>query len=566
MEADASDVLDGGVEAGAVAELVGVGVEVLVVEALDDGFVGDSFEVGEGEGGCGVEGELEAGLELVVVAVAPEVVALAEESAVLVGGERGVVEAVGGAEVELLAEEDGVGVHAMDLEGVVWGEAPSEGAELDGEGIGEGAVGAEEDEARIGVGLVAEGEEEDGECGGADGAVDVLDVDDVAGGGAEVAEAFDIEFVVGAEAEDGGIAGVAVGAGRGIGVVEGEADGSCEAEHRGTLWNEVGGALGLGMGRPIVVIARELPGVVEIPEGEVRVVGRDAVPRERLAEAVRGATVLVTWVSERVDEALLEAAGPGLRAVCNFAVGTDNIDLGACARRGVVVTNTPDAVTEGTADLAWALLLAVARRLVVADRFARSSEYAARGPLGPTEFVGTDLTGRRLLIVGAGRIGRAVALRSIGWGMRVEYVARTRHWDFELAPLAARRVGLEEGLREADVVSVHTPLTPETRGLIGRREIGWMKRTAILVNTSRGPIVDEGALVEALREGRLFGAGLDVFEREPVVHPGLVGLENAVLTPHIGSAAARYREMMTEMVVGNVRAVLRGEGPANKVG
>jgi glyoxylate reductase len=287
--------------------------------------------------------------------------------------------------------------------------------------------------------------------------------------------------------------------------------------------------------------------------------------RPQLLAHVSGASVVVTWVSERVDAELLDAAGPSLRAVCNFAVGVDNIDLDACRARGVMVTNTPNAVTEGTADMAWALILSVARRVIPADRFARTPEYAARGPLGPTEFVGLELTGRTLLIVGAGRIGFAVAMRSLGWGMRVLYVARGRHWDFELAPLAARRVTLEEGLREADVVSIHTPLTPETRGMIGPSALAMMKRTAILVNTARGLIVDEGALAAALNEGRIHGAGLDVFEREPVVHPGLIGLDNVVLTPHIGSAAGRYREMMTEMVSENARAVLSGQEPPNRV-
>jgi lactate dehydrogenase-like 2-hydroxyacid dehydrogenase len=302
------------------------------------------------------------------------------------------------------------------------------------------------------------------------------------------------------------------------------------------------------MPRPIITIARQLPGRIELPsvsgqpiDAEFRIGGLDALPRERLLELARGSTILITWVSEKVDAALLDAAGPELKAVCNFAVGVDNIDLAACRARGIKVTNTPDAVTEGTADMAWTLLLAVARRLIPADRFARSPEYPRRGPLGPTEFVGLDLTGRTLLIVGAGRIGRAVALRSIGWGMRVLYVARTRHWDFELAPLAARRVCLEEGLREADAVSIHTPLTPETRHLIGERQLALMKPTAILVNTARGPIVDEAALVRALKEQRLYGAGLDVFEHEPKIHPDLLALDNAVLTPHIGSAAAPGR-------------------------
>lgn len=318
-------------------------------------------------------------------------------------------------------------------------------------------------------------------------------------------------------------------------------------------------------GRPVVAVSRPLPGDVQFPGAEVRFGPPDRMSREELLRFVRGAAVAITWVSERVDAELLAAAGPQLRAVCNFAVGTDNIDLGACKARGVIVTNTPDAVTEGTADMAWALILAVARRLVEADRFARSPEYAARGPLGPTEFVGLDLTGKTLLIVGAGRIGFATAMRSIGWGMRVLYAARSQHWEFELAPLAARRVELHDGLREADVVSIHTPLTPQTRRLIDARALALMKPTAILINTARGPIVDEGALVEALKERRIYGAGLDVFEEEPRVHPGLIGLTNCVLTPHIGSAALKYREMMTQMACENARAVLEGREPPNRV-
>lgn len=317
--------------------------------------------------------------------------------------------------------------------------------------------------------------------------------------------------------------------------------------------------------RPIVAIPRRLPGVADIPGAELRVGGDDRMTRDDLLRFVRDASVLITWVSERVDAELLDAAGPQLKAVCNFAVGLDNIDLAACRSRGVIVTNTPHAVTEGTADMAWALLLAVARRVVEADRFARSPEYPRRGPLGPPEFTGADLTGRTLLIVGAGRIGFAVAVRSIGWGMRVLYVARSRHWEFELAPLAARRVELHEGLREADVVSIHTPLTPETRRLIDARALSLMKPTAILVNTARGPIVDEAALAAALKERRIFGAGLDVFEDEPRVHPGLIALDNCVLSPHIGSASAKYRALMTEMACANAHAVLEGRPPPNRV-
>ncbi len=229
------------------------------------------------------------------------------------------------------------------------------------------------------------------------------------------------------------------------------------------------------------------------------------------------------------------------------------------------MTNTPDAVTEGTADLAWALALAVARRVVEGDRFARSGDWRRHGPLGMAEFMGLDFTGRTLLIVGAGRIGFGTALRSRGWGMRVLYVARSRHWDFELAPLAARRVSLEEGLAEADLVSVHVPLSPETRHIIDARAIGLMKPTAVLVNTARGPVVDEAALAAALKERRIWGAGLDVFEREPEVHSDLPGLDNVVMTPHLGSAAVRYREMMTEMVAQNAGAILAGREPPNRV-
>jgi glyoxylate reductase len=179
--------------------------------------------------------------------------------------------------------------------------------------------------------------------------------------------------------------------------------------------------------------------------------------------------------------------------------------------------------------------------------------------------VGLDLTGKTLLIVGGGRIGFAVAMRSRGWGMDVLYVARSRHWEFELAPLAAERVTLEEGLPRADVVSIHVPLTDQTRKLIDAKALKLMKRSAILVNTARGPIVDEQALVDALKAKKIYGAGLDVFEREPAVHPELLGMTNVILTPHIGSAAARYRVMMTEMALENARVVIAGGQPPNRV-
>lgn len=316
---------------------------------------------------------------------------------------------------------------------------------------------------------------------------------------------------------------------------------------------------------PTVAVTRPIPGELRVPGAQVRTGPGPAMERGDLLRFVAGADIAVTMFSDRVDAEFLDAAGPQLRGVCNFAVGYNNIDTGACRERGVRVTNTPDAVTEGTANLAWALLLATARRLVEGDRYARSGDWARGGILGMADFMGVDITGRTLLIVGAGRIGFATAARSIGWGMRVLYVARRKHWEFELAPLAARRVTLEEGLAEADVISLHTPLTDDTRHLIGRDQLARMKPNAILINTSRGPVVDEAALAEALAAKRIWGAGLDVFEREPEIHPGLVGLDNVVMAPHIGSAERRYRELMTQMVADNAGAILAGREAPNQI-
>ncbi|MBI1189966.1 MAG: D-glycerate dehydrogenase [Tepidisphaera sp.] len=315
-----------------------------------------------------------------------------------------------------------------------------------------------------------------------------------------------------------------------------------------------------------ICVCRHLPGELDLPDTEL--ISNEcerAFLRDELLSFVSGANILVTWVSERVDDELLKAAGEGLKAVCNFAVGTDNIDLAACKKRGIIVTNTPDAVTEGTADMAWTLMLAAARGLIAADRFARSAEYGARGPLGPNEFLGLDIAGRTLHIVGAGRIGFATALRSLGWGMKILYTARTPHPAFEFAPLNATRVSLEEGLAKADYISLHTPLTPETRGLINAKNLAIVKPGAVLINTSRGPVVQEQALVDALKGGRLAAAGLDVFEQEPKVHPDLISMTNVVLSPHIGSASRRSRGMMVEIVRANAMAIIAGGEPPNRV-
>lgn len=322
-----------------------------------------------------------------------------------------------------------------------------------------------------------------------------------------------------------------------------------------------------------VRVCRPLPGEFDVPGAEVRFGPERGFPD--IADRhgfFRGAHACVTWVSDRVDEAFLNAVGPRLKVVANFAVGYDNIDVDVCRRRGVIVTNTPDAVTEGTADAAFMLMLAAARRLSAADRFVRSGDWERHGILGPNEWIGRPLAGKTLLIVGAGRIGYATALRSIGWGMRVIYASRSHAAAFEHAPLNARRFELDDGLREADVVSLHVPLTPtgtppeqSTRHLIDARRLSLMKPTAVIVNTCRGPVIDEAALADALASGRLFAAGLDVFEHEPRVHDRLKSLDNVVLTPHYGSSNVTSRAGMSALCEANIRAVLAGRPPVTPV-
>jgi glyoxylate reductase len=311
---------------------------------------------------------------------------------------------------------------------------------------------------------------------------------------------------------------------------------------------------------PLVACCRSLPFPLDIPGCEVRYGGPRGVMRAaELHGFVRGADAVVTWFCDKIDGAVMDAAGPQLKVMSNYAVGFDNIDLAAAKQRGIVITNTPDAVTEGTADMAWALLLAAARRLAHADRFARDGRWPAAGILGPADLMGQPIAGRTLLIVGAGRIGYATALRSTGWGMKVLYHARGRKPQFEFAPLNAKWVELDDGLKQADFISIHTPLTPDTRHIIDARRLGLMKPSAVLVNTSRGPTVDEAALAVALRDGKLFAAGLDVFEREPAIDPVLLTLENVVMAPHIGSANLDSRKMMVDLCAANIRAVLAGK-------
>ncbi|MBL4698641.1 MAG: D-glycerate dehydrogenase [Phycisphaerales bacterium] len=317
--------------------------------------------------------------------------------------------------------------------------------------------------------------------------------------------------------------------------------------------------------QPTVGFTRTVPGTPEIQGVCVKTLGDAKATQDQILGFVPGLDALVTMYTDPVDDALLEAAGKQLKIICNFAVGYDNIDISACKNRGIIVCNTPDAVTEGTANLAWLLIMATARRLIEAHQYAISDTYPANGHLGMHEFLGMDLCNKVIHIVGAGRIGYATALRAKAFGMRIIYTARSRHIDFEMTPLGATRVTFEDGLAQADVVSIHTPFTPQTRHLINRGNLKLLKPTAILVNTSRGPVIDESALVDALAAGKLWGAGLDVYENEPVVHPGLLTLNNVTLTPHIGSAEIAWREAMTEMVLTNIKAALAGQESPNRI-
>jgi glyoxylate reductase len=287
----------------------------------------------------------------------------------------------------------------------------------------------------------------------------------------------------------------------------------------------------------------------------------DPPPRAELLARLPGAAALLCTLGEKVDAELLDAAGPTLRIVANYGVGFENIDTAACRARGIRVSNTPGVLTEATADLTWALILSAARGVVEGDRWVRSGTWPG---WGPTQLLGTELKGATLGIVGAGRIGSAVARRSVGFGMRVLYTHPRVSEELErLVP--ASRVPLDRLLAESDIVSLHVPMRPENRHLIGREQLRSMKPSAILINAARGPLIDEAALVEALREGWIAAAGLDVYEHEPGLTPGLAALRNVVLLPHLGSATRATRERMARMAAENVIAVLSGRPPLNPV-
>jgi glyoxylate reductase len=284
----------------------------------------------------------------------------------------------------------------------------------------------------------------------------------------------------------------------------------------------------------------------------------EAIPRDELLRRIAGKAGAITLLTERVDAEFLDAAGPDIRIVANYAVGFDNIDVEECTRRGVLATNTPEVLTETTADLAWALLMSAARGVAEGDRFLRSGTPWV---WGPQMMLGQDVHDATLGIVGFGRIGQAVARRGRGFGMRVIYFDPYRPPEEVERELGAEYREFDELLAEADFISIHVALTPETHHLFGAEQFRRMKPTAVLVNTARGPVIDEAALVEALRAGELFAAGLDVFEREPEVHPGLLQAENSVVLPHLGSATVATRDAMGMLAAENLIAGLEGRRP-----
>lgn len=317
--------------------------------------------------------------------------------------------------------------------------------------------------------------------------------------------------------------------------------------------------------KPSILISRILPeeavararsrAVVDLHEAD------KPLGRTELIARLKGRQGLVSLITDVIDAPLL-AACPDLKVVANVAVGFNNIDVAAATKRGVVITNTPDVLTETTADFAWTLLMATARRVVEADRYVREGKFTQ------WEFMlllGGDIHGKTLGIIGFGRIGRAMARRARGFDMRVLYQDAVAADAATERELRATRTDTATLLRESDFVTLHTPLLPETQHLINTQSLKTMKKTAYLVNASRGPVVDEAALAQALKEGWIAGAGIDVFEREPEVHPALMGLPNVVLAPHIASASSDTRLKMANLAVDNCLAVLEGRTPPTPV-
>lgn len=316
----------------------------------------------------------------------------------------------------------------------------------------------------------------------------------------------------------------------------------------------------------VLVTYRNLPGsgLIERLEGQfsVRVYEADGyMPREELLRSLGDVDGLISMLSERIDAELLDHA-PNLKVVSNYAVGYNNIDVAAATARGIMVTNTPGVVTDATADLAWAILMGIARDVCRVDRFVRSGEWTE---WRPEMFVAADITGATLGIIGLGRIGQAMAKRAAVFDMPVLYTDLSRADPEVERQCRADYRPLDDLLRQSDFVTIHVPLSSDTHHLIDARAFSLMKPTAYLVNTARGPIVDERALVDALRSGRIAGAALDVYENEPRLVEGLVELPNVILIPHLGANSRRTRDHMASMTAENMIAALTGEQPPNLV-
>jgi lactate dehydrogenase-like 2-hydroxyacid dehydrogenase len=313
--------------------------------------------------------------------------------------------------------------------------------------------------------------------------------------------------------------------------------------------------------RPRVFVARLIPddGLAMVTAVCDAVIWPDELPppRDELLRSVAGCDGVLTLLTDRVDDEFLDAAGPQLKVVSNYAVGFDNVDVPACTARGIPVGNTPGVLTETTADLAWALLMAAARRLPEGDRYVRGGRWRTWGPM---LLLGPDVHGSTLGIVGFGRIGQAVARRAAGFGMTILYHDVHRAEAAVETAYGATYVPMDELLERSDAISLHVNLTPETRGLISTAALRRMKPTAVLVNTSRGPVVDPRALYEALRDGEIFAAALDVTDPEPIpTDDPLLTLDNCLVVPHIASASRATRGKMAEMAAANLLAGLRGE-------
>lgn len=304
---------------------------------------------------------------------------------------------------------------------------------------------------------------------------------------------------------------------------------------------------------PAPAFLEEVADLVAFPDGE-------ELTQDALRRAAEGCAGIVCQVMDPIGDTVLST--PGLRCVSNVGVGFDNIDVAAATARRVMVTNTPGILDETTADFAFALLMAAARRVAEADGYVRGGHFRA---WAIDLMLGVDISNATLGLVGLGRIGRAMARRARGFNMRVLYSKRTPLDPDTEREMGVHRADLGTLLAESDFVSIHVPLTDMTRHMIGAAEFAQMKPTAVLVNTSRGPVVDEAALVQALTERRIFAAGLDVYEREPAVHPGLLSLHNAVLAPHIGSGSVRTRSEMCAVAARNMATAMRGGRPPNLV-